>query len=469
MLLSLGSSLSRALHPTPAAYLPHSLVAAYHQLALQTYLDDVANHVRSLPIQKPYICKAPGCTKRYTDPSSLRKHVKTVHGAEFYANKKHKGDFGGDALGGDDLGGMGALSPSRSEDLLSGKTASMSSPSVKSEEANSPGQQGSPLGQQHGGEPLSDCNVSTSTANILNGANNPAALALAEADEWAEAEELEVRLALALRYISRVRVIPREELVAPFMTFSNRAPSCPQLPDLPVALRQAVGLGTGDGVAEVSVDRNARNRFKSRLHAKGLASPRHHGGHGLGGHGGHGLGGNIGIGEINRRISDLKVESGTTGSQNIMDLHARLAPPGTTTGTTTVPDIRRDSNSTVSTYYGSMRSADLGSSRRSSGVSGLCYLDGAECPSNLRHPQDPSNRAHSLAGVRRLLAPPQASGHARIAVRPDLSGELPPLVAAERLVRLGLDVHPQAQSGSQPRPCHGAGAPQPAPRSLLHL
>lgn len=42
--------------------------------------------------QKPYICKAPGCSKRYTDPSSLRKHVKTVHGPEFYANKKHKGD-----------------------------------------------------------------------------------------------------------------------------------------------------------------------------------------------------------------------------------------------------------------------------------------------------------------------------------------------------------------------------------------
>ncbi|KAJ8306927.1 hypothetical protein KUTeg_015011 [Tegillarca granosa] len=41
---------------------------------------------------KPYVCKAQGCTKRYTDPSSLRKHVKTVHGPEFYANKKHKGD-----------------------------------------------------------------------------------------------------------------------------------------------------------------------------------------------------------------------------------------------------------------------------------------------------------------------------------------------------------------------------------------
>ena len=42
--------------------------------------------------QKPYACKAPGCTKRYTDPSSLRKHVKTVHGAEFYASKRHKGE-----------------------------------------------------------------------------------------------------------------------------------------------------------------------------------------------------------------------------------------------------------------------------------------------------------------------------------------------------------------------------------------
>ena len=41
--------------------------------------------------QKPYACKAPGCTKRYTDPSSLRKHVKTVHGHDFYTAKRHKG------------------------------------------------------------------------------------------------------------------------------------------------------------------------------------------------------------------------------------------------------------------------------------------------------------------------------------------------------------------------------------------
>lgn len=120
-----------------------------------------------------------------------------MHGAEFYANKKHKGanDGGDDSMGGGLS--MGAFSPSRSEDLLSGKTTSVSSPSVKSEEPSSPGQQGSPLGQQHGscaGEPLSDCNVTTSTAN--NSSSRAAALALAEADEWAEADELEVSRAV---------------------------------------------------------------------------------------------------------------------------------------------------------------------------------------------------------------------------------------------------------------------------------
>ena len=62
--------------------------------------------------------------------------MKTVHGAEFYANKKHKGSGDGPDDGGPGLAfglGLGPLSPSRSEDLLSGKTASLSSPSVKSE------------------------------------------------------------------------------------------------------------------------------------------------------------------------------------------------------------------------------------------------------------------------------------------------------------------------------------------------
>lgn len=43
-------------------------------------------------LQKPYVCKIPGCTKRYTDPSSLRKHVKTVHGPDAHVTKKHRND-----------------------------------------------------------------------------------------------------------------------------------------------------------------------------------------------------------------------------------------------------------------------------------------------------------------------------------------------------------------------------------------
>ncbi|KAH8403955.1 hypothetical protein KR215_006910, partial [Drosophila sulfurigaster] len=111
--------------------------------------------------EKPYICKAPGCTKRYTDPSSLRKHVKTVHGAEFYANKKHKGLPLHDVNSGLEkhknssrettdqhhhnlsiqLQEQNIDSSPCSDDLRSGKTISVSSPSIKSEsDVNSPGQ-----------------------------------------------------------------------------------------------------------------------------------------------------------------------------------------------------------------------------------------------------------------------------------------------------------------------------------------
>lgn len=51
-----------------------------------------------------------------------------MHGAEFYANKKHKGIEGGSE---DGPGGLDS-SP-RSEDMQSHKTASLSSPSIKSE------------------------------------------------------------------------------------------------------------------------------------------------------------------------------------------------------------------------------------------------------------------------------------------------------------------------------------------------
>lgn len=39
--------------------------------------------------QKPYGCQLPGCTKRYTDPSSLRKHVKN-HALKNQQNLKKK-------------------------------------------------------------------------------------------------------------------------------------------------------------------------------------------------------------------------------------------------------------------------------------------------------------------------------------------------------------------------------------------
>ena len=56
----------------------------YLLFSLDTNFDANKINSRMCPLsslfQKPYVCKVPGCTKRYTDPSSLRKHTKTVHG-----------------------------------------------------------------------------------------------------------------------------------------------------------------------------------------------------------------------------------------------------------------------------------------------------------------------------------------------------------------------------------------------------
>lgn len=72
--------------------------------------------------------------------------MKTVHGAEFYANKRHKGTNGfHDGHGRISSGNshMHIDSSPRSEDIQSigGKNTSISSPSIKSEsDVNSPGQ-----------------------------------------------------------------------------------------------------------------------------------------------------------------------------------------------------------------------------------------------------------------------------------------------------------------------------------------
>lgn len=106
--------------------------------------------------------------------------MKTVHGADFYANKKHKGGTGSDGgtsggggggVGGggggggngSDEAGIGHSSPSRSEDLHP-KTPSVSSPSVKSEsEANSPP---SMMQQQDSPLHVANCNDDSNGMNV---------------------------------------------------------------------------------------------------------------------------------------------------------------------------------------------------------------------------------------------------------------------------------------------------------------
>ncbi|XP_055530506.1 transcriptional activator cubitus interruptus [Wyeomyia smithii] len=295
--------------------------------------------------EKPYVCKAPGCTKRYTDPSSLRKHVKTVHGAEFYANKKHKGNghhggSGGD--GGDDGEGSNHMydgSP-RSEDMQSGKTTSMSSPSIKSEsDAHSPGQP--PINS-----PMS---ISALTAGLVDDYDGSSmqlgSLAAIDDPAWPYVDEdLEVA-------------------------------------DLPYVLREMVDMGGPTSAATAGSRSSApRNRFKNRINNKGslmnnmlsnipeINNYR-----------------NFGLGELNKRITDLKMEPGTTPppqpspiSKNCQtDLGGLRPPPGPAQTCTNAMmtnaylnpgQIRRDSNnSTTSSSYYSMRSADI--SRRSSQAS----------------------------------------------------------------------------------------------------
>lgn len=249
------------------------------------------------------MCKAPGCTKRYTDPSSLRKHVKTVHGAEFYASKKHKGSEPSP-----DDGPAGLDSSPRSEDLQSHKTASLSSPSIKSEsDINSPGhqQQGSPLGATQLAGGFNDDFSADLAGNIQR--NEPT-----DDPSWAyDAEDLEID-------------------------------------DLPIVLRAMVGIGSERGSVALA-DRTSRMRMKHLGKPKPSSIPTL-------------TAQRKNIADLNRRITDLKMESGVPQTQTktqLTELQQRLQPPGSTQA-----QIRRDSNSTVSSYYGSMRSADM--SRKSS-------------------------------------------------------------------------------------------------------
>ena len=126
--------------------------------------------------QKPYACKVPGCTKRYTDPSSLRKHVKTVHGAECYANKRHKGNHHDHEQQGEDGGSVCQPNTPRSvstfkSELDNSPAAPLSSPE---ESAGNNGHPNPPPFHTASGLPLSDSNISTTN-------NGGGALAAADA------------------------------------------------------------------------------------------------------------------------------------------------------------------------------------------------------------------------------------------------------------------------------------------------
>ncbi|CAH1107176.1 unnamed protein product [Psylliodes chrysocephalus] len=326
--------------------------------------------------EKPYVCKAPGCTKRYTDPSSLRKHVKTVHGADFYASKKHKGSEQGH-----DDGPAGLDSSPRSEDMHSHKTTSLSSPSIKSEsDVNSPGQhqQGSPLG--------------TTQLAALSGFNEdlPGDIggALAPSDDipWAyDAEDLEID-------------------------------------ELPVVLRAMVGIGGERGGLTVA-ERAPRIRMKHLTKGKPTTIPTMNTQR-------------KNIADLNRRITDLKMEGNTGSAQTktqLTDLQQRLQP---TIGNTPA-QIRRDSNSTVSSYYGSMRSADM--SRKSSlasqassmrpGVAPGSFYDPISVGSSRRSSQlsttttggaciPPSPPSHLLAGqLQKLQNSPNAANNSNLVLQ----------------------------------------------------
>ena len=292
----------------------------------------------------------------------MRKHVKTVHGAEFYANKKHKG---GDSAGPGPSpgGGMMAGASPRSDDG-GNKTASVSSPSVKSEEAGSPGQIGSPG---------TDSSIMTpgvvSCADTFGPCDDPDSVSTANGgmadvldQEWAAEEIDEFDIA---------------ELSA----------------SVSVALGAGGGNDGGNSPGRAAAfnlqDRNVRNRMKGRLQAKPmpalLSLPSINGPNNRRG---------SGLSEINQRITDLRMGGGNSTSQSPQTQTGNRPTSQLLGQTMLLPgsqqEIRRDSNATtVSSYYGSMRSgaSPLPFSRRSSEVSQISNVSGRAA--FLSSPYDP--------------------------------------------------------------------------------
>lgn len=279
---------------------------------------------------------------------------------------------------------MAGASP-RSDDG-GNKTASVSSPSVKSEEAGSPGQIGSPGTDSSimtpGVVSCADTFGPCDDPDSVSTANGGMADVLDQNQEWAAEEIDEFDIA-----------------------------------ELSASVSVALGAGGNDGgnspgraAAFNLQDRNARNRMKGRLQAKPmpalLSLPSINGGPN-----------NrraSGLSEINQRITDLRMGGGNsaTATQSPQTQMGNRPTSQLLGQTMLLPgsqqEIRRDSNATtVSSYYGSMRSgaSPLPFSRRGSEVSQISNVSGRAA--FLSSPYDPispgssrrSSEASNFQGV----------------------------------------------------------------------
>lgn len=128
------------------------------------------------------------------------------------------------------------------------KTASVSSPSMKSEDPSSPPQHSSPGGMSTGtdmngecpmDDPISDNNVST-TNDLSDGYTDPSPLMAPVWDLKEEEEEVE---------------------------------GVADLPELMIGIPVGGHGDDGGGGGGMGMNDNARNRFRSRLGAKGISEP----------------------------------------------------------------------------------------------------------------------------------------------------------------------------------------------------
>ncbi|CRL08145.1 CLUMA_CG020858, isoform A [Clunio marinus] len=336
--------------------------------------DELVRHINTDHIhgnKKAFVCRWDTCSRdekpfkaQYMLVVHMRRHtgekphkcthVKTVHGADFYAKRKHKG-IGDSGSGEDGNGSNGMGSPATNDDSYSIKNASLMSPSIKSEsDVNSPGYQmnNSPLGVPHMSSEANDDYdyMPSSNSNISNANNTQIGIVSSTVDtQWPYDEE-----------------------------------DTAEASELPMVLRAMIDFDQNSNVGGVGVmapveHHTQRGRLRSRLNNKGgfyqpsspnpseyiSSSPRS----------------NYGIGELNRRITDLKVDNRALSppqnyardtspkllelGQNYLNMGTSLCNYQTQYNQQINQQMRRDSNnSTTSSSYYSMKSCDV--SRRNS-------------------------------------------------------------------------------------------------------